>query len=93
MEIVGMVIWKVKRAPQRREGHDLLLSIRWSKGIKPGTEVKQIASVLDLLPTLGEQQESWKNQKEIGWKKPASLLNDPNSKDLNYLKSIVCLVH
>ena len=30
------------------------LLIRWPKGIKPGTKVKQIASVLDLLPTLTE---------------------------------------
>jgi hypothetical protein len=30
------------------------LLIRWPAGIKPGTEVRQIASVLDLLPSLAE---------------------------------------
>ena len=30
------------------------LLIRWPDGIKPGTEIKEIASVLDLLPTLVE---------------------------------------
>ena len=66
------------------------LLIRWSKGIKPGTEVKQIASVLDLLPTLTEMAGVLeKPKKKLDGRSLASLLNDPNSKDLNYLKSIM----
>ncbi|MEC7799794.1 MAG: arylsulfatase [Verrucomicrobiota bacterium] len=66
------------------------LLIRWPNGIKPGTEVKQIASVLDLLPTLTEMAGvSGKPKKKLDGKSLAVLLNKPDSKDLKYLKSIV----
>ena len=66
------------------------LLIRWPNGIKPGTEVKQIASVLDLLPTLTEMAGvSEKPKKELDGRSLAVLLNKPDSKDLKYLKSIV----
>ncbi len=66
------------------------LLIRWPNGIKPGTEVKQISSVLDLLPTLTEMAGvSEKPKKKLDGKSLAVLLNKPDSKDLKYLKSIV----
>ena len=66
------------------------LLIRWPNGIKPGTEVKQIASVLDLLPTLTEMAGvSDKPKKKLDGRSLVKLLNGPDSKDLKYLKSIV----
>ena len=66
------------------------LLIRWPNGIKPGTEVKQIASVLDLLPTLTEMAGvSDKPKKKLDGRSLVKLLNKPDSKDLKYLKSIV----
>ena len=66
------------------------LLIRWPNGIKPGTEVKQIASVLDLLPTLTEMAGvSDKPKKKLDGRSLVKLLNEPDSKDLKYLKSIV----
>ena len=66
------------------------LLIRWPNGIKPGTEVKQIASVLDLLPTITEMAGvSDKTKKKLDGRSLVKLLNEPDSKDLEYLKSIV----
>ena len=66
------------------------LLIRWPNGIKAGTEVKQIASVLDLLPTLTEMAGvSDKPKKKLDGRSLVKLLNEPDSKDLKYLKSIV----
>ena len=65
------------------------LLIRWPAGIKPGTEVKQISSVLDLLPTLTELVGlGEKSKKQLDGKSLAPLLNQSKSKDLSYLKSI-----
>jgi hypothetical protein len=65
------------------------LLIRWPAGIKPGTEVKQISSVLDLLPTLTEMAGvDKKPKKQLDGKSLAPLLNQSKSKDLSYLKSI-----
>ena len=52
------------------------LLIRWPKGIKPGTEVKQIASVLDLLPTVTEMAGvSEKPKKKLDGKSLLTLLS------------------
>jgi len=57
------------------------LLIRWPKAIKPGTEVKQIASVLDLLPTLTEMAGvSEQSKKKLDGKNLFPLLNGDSIK-------------
>ena len=66
------------------------LLIRWPKGIKQGTEVKQISSVLDLLPTLTEMAGvTDKPKKKLDGRSLVPLLDEPKQKDLKYLKSIM----
>ncbi len=66
------------------------LLIRWPKNIEPGTEVKQIASVLDLLPTLTEMAEvAEKPKKKLDGRSLYPLLNQPKSKDLDYQASMM----
>ena len=57
------------------------LLIRWPKGIKSGTEIKQIASVLDLLPTLTAMAGvSEKPKKKLDGRSLFSLLKDDSQK-------------
>ena len=67
------------------------LLIRWPGGIKPGAKVKQISSVLDLLPTLTELAGiSQKPEKKLDGRSLVPLIiNEPHRKDLKYLKSIM----
>ena len=66
------------------------LLIRWPKSIEPGTEVKQIASVLDLLPTLTEMAGvADKPKKKLDGRSLFPLLNQPKSKDLDYQASMI----
>ncbi len=66
------------------------LLIRWPKSIEPGTEVKQIASVLDLLPTLTEMAGvAEKPKKQLDGRSLFPLLNQPKSKDLDYQASMI----
>ena len=66
------------------------LLIRWPASIKPGTEVKQIASVLDLLPTLTELAGvAEKPKKKLDGRSLLPLLYETKQKDLNDLKSIM----
>ena len=66
------------------------LLIRWSKGIEQGTGIKQISSVLDLLPTLTELAGvGEKPKKKLDGRSLVPLLNKPKRKDLNNLKSMM----
>ena len=57
------------------------LLIRWPKVIKPGTEINQIASVLDLLPTLTEMAGvSAKPEKKLDGRNLFPLLNGDSRK-------------
>ncbi len=57
------------------------LLIRWPNGIQPGTQVKQIASVLDLLPTLTEMAGVLeKPKKKLDGRSLLSLMNGDSEK-------------
>jgi arylsulfatase A-like enzyme len=65
------------------------LLIRWPAGIKPGTEVKQISSVLDLLPTLTELAGVVeKPEKKLDGRSLVPLLNKSEPNELDSKKSL-----
>ncbi len=65
------------------------LLIRWPKGIEPGTEVKQIASVLDLLPTLTEMAGVFeKPEKKLDGRNLFPLLNKSEPYEIDSKKSL-----
>ena len=65
------------------------LLIRWPAGIKPGTEVRQIASVLDLLPTLTEMVGVVeKPEKKLDGRSLVPLLNKSEPNELDSKKSL-----